>query len=214
MRRPHICSHTSAIGLSEIDEVSGTISSLAAASSEKGSWLCGSISPLAHRFMPPDLNLSSDERECGCDKCKLKGWKTVTRKTYARHKEARERTQFSVEFQQFLQGPSTQILDSIPTTSIPSTSTSALLPISNRNEISQLPITIGDLSIDVSMMSLDDSEDEGKENEDEDGDENGKDSSHSEVGDVSMYTGGVEVRSRAFLLAEYIKNLLVALLHF
>jgi len=25
MRRPHICSHTSAIGLSEIDEVSGTI---------------------------------------------------------------------------------------------------------------------------------------------------------------------------------------------
>ena len=29
-----------------------------------------------------------------------------------------------------------------------------------------------------------------------------------------MYTGGVEVRSRAFLLAEYIKNLLVALLHF
>jgi hypothetical protein len=69
-------------------------------------------------------------------------------------------------------------------------------------------------------MSLDDSEDEGKENkdegkenEDEDGDENGKDSSHSKVGDVSMYTGGVEVRSHAFLLAECIKNLLVALLH-
>ena len=70
--------------------------------------------------------------------------------------------------------------------------------------------------MDVSMMSLDDSEDEGKENEDEDedGDENGKDSSHREVGDVSMYTAGVEVRSRAFLLAEYIKNLLFALLRF
>jgi hypothetical protein len=183
-------------------------------SSEKGS----SISPFMDRFMPPDLNLSSDEWECGCNKCELKGWKTVTHKTYARHKEAREQTQFSVEFQQFLQGvgPSTQILDLIPTTSIPSTSTSAPLPISNRNEISQLPITIRDLSIDVSMMSLDDSEDEGKENEDkdEDSDENGKDSSHSEVGDISMYTGGIEVRSCAFLLAEYIKNLLVALLHF
>jgi hypothetical protein len=114
-----------------------------------------------------------------------------------------------VEFQQFLQGagPSTQILDSIPT--IPSTSTSALLPISNRNEISQFSITIGHLSIEVSTMSLDDSEDEGKENED--GDENGKDSSYSEVGDVSMYTGdnnNVEVRSCAFFLAEYIIYLL------
>src|SRR5882762_5968277 len=104
--------------------------------------------------MVPNLNYPTEQQECGCDKCKLNGWKTVTWKTYPRHRTTLEQNQFSAEFHQFLQdiGSSTQIPGpaGVP---IPSTST-LIIPLTlSRN---QSLIMIGDLSIDVSMMSLDD----------------------------------------------------------
>jgi hypothetical protein len=71
MRRPHMCSHTSAIGLS--DEVSGTITRQAPASSlasllprQKGSWLlvgcAGSISSISKSPMNTGLGGPIKER--------------------------------------------------------------------------------------------------------------------------------------------------------
>jgi len=148
--------------------------------------------------MLPTPNYSKDERECGCNKCKLKGWKTVSRKTYARHREAREQSQFSPEFQQFLQDArsSTQVPASIPTTPIPSTSTSKTIPlVSSSNDSSRPPTTIEDLSMDVSMMSLGrcDDEDDGNGGDEDEGDEKRKANSCGEVGDMSVYIGDNDV---------------------
>ena len=135
-------------------------------------------------------------------KYKLKGWKTVSQKTYTQHREACEQSQFSPEFQQFLQDArsSTQVPASILTTSIPSTSTSKTIPlVSSSDKSSRPPTTIEDLSMDVSMMSLGhcDDEDDGNRGDEDEGDEKRKANSCREVGDMSMYIGdnNVEVSS-------------------
>lgn len=114
----------------------------------------------------------------------------MSRKTYARHKGAREQSQFSAEFQQFLQDndSSTQMYASIPTTTIPLTSAPNVPLISSE-----------DLAIDVSMLSLDD----GKDGEE---DEGRNDSPHGEVEDLSMYFGdkkNAEVRSTPRFFTKY-----------
>ena len=140
--------------------------------------------------MVPNLSHPTEQQECGCDKCKLNGWKTVTWKTYAKHRTTCEQNQFSAEFHQFLQdsGSSTQIPEPVGVL-IPSTSALIVPSTSSRN---QSPIMIGDLSIDVSMMSLDDgkSEDDNDENEDDrDKGDEGSGALGSKVGDMSIYVG-------------------------
>jgi hypothetical protein len=127
-------------------------------------------------------NQSTDKRECGCDKCKLNGWTTVTRKTYARHKAAREQSGFSAEFRRFLRDSSSsaQVPDSVPATlTVPL--------IVSRSEASRPPITDEDLVADISMMSLNDREVE--DENDVDGDDENENDKGEGDGDLSMYVG-------------------------